>query len=378
VRPSRQTAFVLLIVVSLSAGAIDCSAGRSADQGPSPREVQAVIRKGVAFLKTRQGNDGSFAPRLAGPGVSAVVAAALLRNGYSPEDPLVARTLAYLESRVQKDGGIYDKFLANYTTSVAIMAFTEANQNGKYGNLIKRATQFLKGLQYDDSKVQASDPRYGGVGYDGRQRPDLSNTQYFLDALQAAGIPKDDPAVKRALYFVGRCQNLSGETNDLPFAKKASADDQGGLVYSPLEADKGRDRTPQGGLRSAGAMTYAGLKSFLYAGVGKDDARVQGALRWIRAHYTLDQNPGMEQAGLYYYYHTFAKAMSALGEDQFEDANHVKHDWRRELFEALKKRQRSDGSWINAQDKAFGESSPELATAFALLTLSYCGHPQGR
>ena len=53
-----------------------------------------------------------------------------------------------------------------------------------------------------------------------------------------------------------------------------------------------------GGLRSLGAMTYGGLKSFLYAGVKKDDPRVQGAVKWIRAHYTLEENPGLKQAGL--------------------------------------------------------------------------------
>ena len=61
-------------------------------------------------------------------------------------------------------------------------------------------------------------------------------------------------------------------------------------------------------------MTYAGLKSFLYAGVSKDDPRVKGAVDWIRRHYTLEENPGMGKAGLYYYYHTFAKAMDALGQ----------------------------------------------------------------
>jgi squalene-hopene/tetraprenyl-beta-curcumene cyclase len=119
-------------------------------------------------------------------------------------------------------------------------------------------------------------------------------------------------------------------------------------------------------------MTYAGLKSFLHAGVSKDDPRVQSAVKWIRAHYTLEENLGMGQAGLYYYYHTFGKAMTALGEDEFVDARGQKHDWRRELFEALKKRQRPDGSWSNAQDKQFGETNPDLATAFAVLTLSYC------
>jgi squalene-hopene/tetraprenyl-beta-curcumene cyclase len=118
-------------------------------------------------------------------------------------------------------------------------------------------------------------------------------------------------------------------------------------------------------------MTYSGLKSFLYAGVSKDDPRVKAAVDWVRRHYTLDENPGMGQAGLYYYYHTFAKALQALGQDRLEDADGVKHDWRAELFEALRKRQRPDGRFINPADKSFGEADPNLATAFALLALSY-------
>src|SRR5262249_10631153 len=154
------------------------------------------------------------------------------------------------------------------------------------------------------------------------------------------------------------CQNLPGETNDQPFAKKTTEGDKGGFTYTPIDPEDSHHKTPQGGLRSLGAMTYAGLKSFLYAGVSKDDPRVQGALSYIRKHYTLDQNPGMGTAGLYYYYHTFGKAMTALGDDQFTDAKDKKHDWRKDLFEALKKRQREDGSWINRGDRTFGEGDP--------------------
>ena len=340
------------------------------DVGPDPKEVQAVLDRAVAYLRKRQGQDGSFAPKLAGPGVTALVVAGMLRNGYPADDPTVAKALAYIESKVQKDGGIYDKFLANYVTSVAVMALAEANKGGKYDTIIKNATQFLKRLQYGDN-VDPKDPKYGGSSYDGKGRPDLSNTQYFLEAMQAAGVPKDDPAVQRALKFINRCQNQPGDFQDQPFAKKASADDKGGLTYTPLDPDDSPHKSADGGLRSLGAMTYAGLKSFLYAGVSRDDLRVQGALRWIREHYTLEENPGQGQAGLFYYYHTFAKAMTALGEDRFEDAKKVKHDWRKELFEALKKRQRADGSWAVEGDKTFGESSPDLATAFAVLTLSY-------
>ncbi|HTU23111.1 MAG TPA: prenyltransferase/squalene oxidase repeat-containing protein [Gemmataceae bacterium] len=345
---------------------------QAADLGPAPKEVQEVVAKAAAYLKNSQGEDGSFSPRVAGPGVSAIVAVCLLRNGYGPDDPVVAKSLSYLETRVKKDGGVYDKFLANYTTSVAIMAFAEANTKGKYDAILKKATAFLRSMQYDDSKVESGDAKYGGAGYDGKSPPDLSNTQYFLGALEAAGVGKDDPAVKRALIFVSRCQNLPNpEHNDRPFAKKTTEDDKGGLVYNPLAEDSKRDKTPQGGLRSAGAMTYGGLKSFLYAGVSKDDPRVKAAVSWIRRHYTLDENPGMRQAGLFYYYHTFGKAMQALGGDRFEDAKKTKHDWRKELFEAVKKRQRADGSFINAGDRAFGEADPNLATAFALLAISY-------
>jgi squalene-hopene/tetraprenyl-beta-curcumene cyclase len=336
--------------------------------GPDRQEVKALVEKSVEYLAAHQGDDGSFSPRVAGPGVTALVVAALLRNGYTADNAVVKKGLAYLEKSVKKDGGIYDRGLANYTTSVALLAFREANTSGKYDGILKNATAFLRKLQHGG---ETGDVKYGGVGYDQRQRPDLSNTQYFIDAMIAAGVPKDDPALQKALKFVSRCQNLPGETNDQPFARKTSDDDRGGLTYVPLDTDDNPHRTPDGGLRSLGAMTYGGLKSFLYAGVSKDDPRVKGALGWIRRHYTLDENPGMKQAGLYYYYHTFAKAMAVLGEDQLTDSKDVKHDWRSDLFAALKKRQADDGSFLNKGDRMFGEADPNLATAFALLALGY-------
>ncbi len=341
-----------------------------ADLGPDPKEVQEVLSKAINYLKSQQTAEGGFAPKIAGPGVSALVAAGLVRNGVRPKEPLVVRTLAFLEKNVQPDGGIYDKFLANYTTSVAVMAFQET-KDARYKKVLQNAVKFLKGLQFDERTTDEKDKKFGGFGYDGKKPPDLSNSAFAVEALLASGLSKDDPAIKNALKFLNRCQNLKGEFNDQPFAQKTSKDDEGGFVYQPDPDDK-RHVTPAGGLRSLGGMTYSGLKSFLYAGVSKDDPRVKAAISWVRRHYTLEENPGMKQAGLYYYYHTFAKAMAAWGEDRFTDAAGKKHDWRRELFDALKKRQQPDGSWRNAGDKTFGEATPELATAFALLSLSYC------
>ena len=340
--------------------------------GPHPAEWKKSVDKAYGYLKGRQGEDGSFAPKLGGPGITAMAVAGLIKCGYSMDDPVVAKGLKFLESNVQKDGGVYNKMLANYTTSLGVMAFKEANGSGKYDAVIANATKFLRSLQYGDG-LDVKDATFGGAGYDGKTRPDTSNTQFFMEALIAGGASQTDPAVKKALAFLSRAQNQPGEFNDQAFAGKVTDDDKGGFVYNHVDADadKNPKRTPQGGLRSEGGMTYAGLKSFLYAGVGKDDARVKATIGWVKRHYTLTENPGMGQAGLYYYYHTFSKAMAALGEDQFEDAKGVKHDWKKELFETLKSKQSADGSWSNP-NKQFLEDNPDLATCFAVLALGYC------
>jgi squalene-hopene/tetraprenyl-beta-curcumene cyclase len=355
--------------ILLVAAAVGVATPAFAQTGPDPKEVQAVVDKAYDFLKGRQKSDGSFEPARGGPGTTALIAAALIRHGKAVDDPVIAKALGLLEKNVQKDGGIYNRFLANYTTAIALVTFKEANRGGKYDAVIANATKFLKSLQQGGPE---EDLPFGGFGYDGKSRPDTSNSHFAVEALLAAGVPKDDPAIKKALIFLSRCQNLPGEANKFDFAKKATEEHKGGFVYNPSDAnnEKSDKRTPEGGLRSEGGMTYAGLKSFLYAGVGKEDPRVKAALDWIRRHYTLEENPGQKDAGLYYYYHVFAKAMDALGEDTFEDAAGKKHDWRKELFDTLKKKQKEDGSWANSNGQ-FLENTPELATAFAILSLSY-------
>jgi squalene-hopene/tetraprenyl-beta-curcumene cyclase len=121
-------------------------------------------------------------------------------------------------------------------------------------------------------------------------------------------------------------------------------------------------------------MTYAGVKSLIYCGATKDDKRVKAALAWLRKNYTVERNPGMPKPrahwGLYYYYHTMAKCLDALGEDKFVDASNVEHDWRKDITAALAKRQRSDGSWVN-ESGHWMENNPVLVTGYALMTLAH-------
>jgi squalene-hopene/tetraprenyl-beta-curcumene cyclase len=356
----------VVLALSLARAAV------AADQFDAKAYQQAVDRA-IRFLETKgQAADGSYAGQT-GVGVTAIVATAIMRHGRSADDPLVAKSLEYLQKFVQPDGGIYvpGTFYQNYETCLGILCFTEANRDGRYAKLIQNADQFVKSIQWggDGQKTEKDSLEYGGAGYGKSKRPDLSNTQFFIEALRAAGNGPNDEAVQRAIIFVSRCQNLETENNASPFAAK---NPDGGFYYTPAAGGTSMaGKTAEGGLRSYGSMTYAGLKSMIHAGVGPEDPRVKAALKWIGQNYGVDTNPGMGDAGLYYYYHTFAKALGASGLTAVADANGVKHDWRADLLAELVRRQRPDGSWINDNNK-WMESDPTLVTGYALLSLAYC------
>ena len=345
---------------------------------PTAEQWNGVVDKAINYLKASQADDGSWS-RDKSPGVTGVVLTGVLSTGkISPEDPLAEKSLRYIESLVNPDahhiaGKDAHVQLQNYVTSINVMALQAANRDDRYKKVIGDAAEFLKRLQWDEGEGKGADNDfYGGAGYDSKSRPDLSNTQFFLDALKAAGVPKDDPAYKKALVFVSRCQNLKGEHNDQPWAGKVN---DGSFVYSAAGGGQTKsDTLPGGGLLGYGSMTYAGIKSMIYCGVSKDDPRIQKAYEWIQKHYTVYENPGMPKAhaqwGLYYYYHTMAKCLSLLGIDEVIDANGVKHDWRADITAALAKRQRADGSWIN--ENHWLEADPNLVTGYALMALSYC------
>ena len=355
-------------------------AGDAKKAGPDAKTWDQTVDNAVKYLKSTQQDSGGWSTDTT-PGVTGVVLTGMLRTGrVTPQDAVAARALKYIESLVDpKHKHIAGKGakvqLQNYVTSINVMALVQANQADKYRAIIGDAVEFLKKLQWDEGEGKdAKDPFFGGAGYDSKSRPDLSNTQTFLDALKAAGVSPDDPALKKAMVFVSRCQNLKGETNDQPWAKIIN---DGSFIYTPAHGGVTKvidEPGPGGALPGYGSMTYAGIKSLIYCGVGKDDPRIKKANEWIRENYSVDKNPGMPGVrsdwGMYYYYHTMAKTLDALGVDTVEDAAGKKHDWRKDITEALAKRQRSDGSWLG--DSHWMEGDPNLVTGYALMALSYC------
>lgn len=337
-------------------------------------KVDLAVNRGIEFLRNRgQADDGAFSPETGSAVTALCVRAILEHRPVAVNDPVVAKALKFIESQIQGDGGIYapGSRYRNYETSVSVGALLKANQDGRYDSVLKRAEAFLKGIQWDEGEgIESSDTAYGGAGYGKHERPDLSNTSFLIDALKELGNDSDDEAIQKALKFVVRTQNLAGEGND---TKHADAIGDGGFYYTPAAGGQSQaGENGAGGLRSYGSMTYAGLKSMIYAGLSEDDPRVTAAMNFIRKHYSLEDNPGMGKAGLYYYYHTFAKALDAANVEILDDAEGTPHPWRDELATQILAMQQSDGSWVNAENDRWMEGDRQLVTAYALLALAFC------
>ena len=354
------------------------STGNLGAQESTDKVTQAAIdeaaTRGIEFLRQRgQGENGAFSPETGAAVTGLCVRAILEHRPQAISDPVVQRAIQFLESKIQSDGGIYTQGSKhrNYETSVAVGALIKANRDGRYDSILQRAELFLKGLQWDEEEgAEPKDPAYGGAGYGSHERPDLSNTSFLIDALRDLGNDSEDEAIQKALLFVKRTQNLEGHGNDTPHAKSVG---DGGFYYTPAAGGQSQaGETDGGGLRSYGSMTYAGLKSMIYAGLSADDPRVVAAMSFIRKHYSLTENPGMGHAGQFYYYHTFAKSLKVAEIDILDDDSGKPHDWRRELSTQLIAMQQADGSWVNQENDRWMEGDRQLVTAYALLSLANC------
>jgi squalene-hopene/tetraprenyl-beta-curcumene cyclase len=288
-----------------------------------------------------------------------MAATALLRQpGTTPvaQMPVVGKTLDALAKLAKPDGGIYENQIPHYITAVSMMAFA-AGGRAQDKPLIEKGRRYLAEHLLDEGEgVSKSDKFYGGMGYGGTSdggRADIISLEYGLRAMKDGGLDANDPAWQKALAFLQRTQNNS-ETND----QKWAAND-GGFIYYP-----GYSQASATG--SYGSATYAGLMSYSWANLRKTDDRVQAVLKWIRNNYTVDENPGIGQKTLYYYYMVFAKALQAINEPVIVDAKGQRHNWRDDLARKLISLQHREGYWVNT-DTAEMQDNKVLVTAFTMM-----------
>lgn len=344
-------------------------------------EVQNAIGKGLNYLASQQKPSGWWSQE-EHPALTALVLTAFQGDPSGFYKKKYSKTIndgyAYLMKFIKPNGGIYGNSLANYNTAVSVTALFVANRP-EYESAIRKARNFLVSLQDDQGSKGAGDsPFDGGIGYgDTYEHSDLSNTMYAMEALYYTRYLKTDANKdsgvkdlnwKAAIRFISRTQNLPGY-NDQAWASD-DPENRGGFVYFPGDSKAGEMKLPNGkvALRSYGSMSYAGLLSYIYAQLDREDPRVKAVYDWLTRHYTLEENPGMGKDGLYYYYHTMAKGLSAYGTDSLvlKEGKVVK--WREELAKRLLTLQNNEGSWANESGR-WWEKDPVLVTSYAIITL---------
>jgi squalene-hopene/tetraprenyl-beta-curcumene cyclase len=288
------------------------------------------------------------------------------------------RSHAYLLSCAQPDGGIHRSNLVTYNTAISVMALVAANRPDDE-TVIRKARRFLVGLQTDFGEKGKADTVFdGGIGYGSHyEHSDMGNTSASIEALYQSRrlLEGKNLAEARdlnwdaAITFLQNCQNLPGYN-----AQAWASDDprdKGGFIYYPGHSMAGAETNSTTGrvaLRSYGSISYAGLLSYIYANLKRDDPRVLAVFGWLQKNYTLDENPSMGPQGLFYYFHTMAKALTAYGLNEIELQGGQRVKWRHDLALKLLNLQRADGSWYNDNGR-WWERDPALVTAYAALAL---------
>lgn len=354
-------------------------------RGPAPRdvsfanEVERAIDRGLAFLLSSQ-NEAGWWSTADHPAVTALALSAFQghpRGRYKTNRPVaLQKGFQYLVDSAKPDGRICRTSLANYNTALSVMALALAGDEA-YLPVIRRARKVLSGSQVDLGESGAVDsPFDGGVGYNDKyEHSDLNNTLVALEALyysrvaDAEGV--SDLNWQAAIHFIQSCQNLPGH-NSQSWVSDA-AEDRGGFVYLPGESKAGgvtNAATGRVALRSYGSISYAGLLSYIYADLDRDDPRITAALDWLQANYTLEENPAMGLQGYYYYLHLMAKTLATLQLERLEAGDGQSVDWRRALAMRLINLQQADGSWVNSNGR-WWENDPVLVTAYCVMSLEF-------
>jgi squalene-hopene/tetraprenyl-beta-curcumene cyclase len=299
---------------------------------------------------------------------------------YSKSEPeWMGKGYGFVLGCARPDGGIHRTNLVTYNTSICMMALLAANKP-EYEPVLLKARQYLVGLQGDfGEKGKIDSPFDGGIGYGSHyQHSDMANTVQALEALHYTkylardrGLTQDkDLNWAAAIHFLQSCQQIRSY-NSADWVSEDSAN-KGGFVYYPGSSEAGNTTNSETGrvsIRSYGSISYAGLLSYMYADLRPDDPRVLAVFDWLRKNYTVDENPALGPQGLYYYYHTMAKALTVYNVNDLPLSDGKKVAWRRELSQKLLNLEQKDGSWVNEKSGRWWEKDPVLVTAYAVLTL---------
>ncbi len=336
------------------------------------QKTTEALKSGAEFLLLNQNADGSFGKNPS-PAVAALCAIALADAPIDEKkrQDAIDKAMDYVLKFVKDDGSVRgepgrhfiffsDAGYPTYTTAVALLAM-HTFKKPEYVPMMRAAREYLKTVQVEDG----DNKHFGGYTYGKGGKADMSNTAWAAEALHYTEYldkepyrKKDEKTKKSNKELWNAMDEFLKESQNLTEDGKTNEKLDGGFGYRPET------------LVSSGSMTYAGLKSMIYAKVEKNDPRVKSVLSFVKKNYTVDENPGQERKGYFYYLQTMGKALDALGIDEITLANGEKRNWRKDLAQQLLDMQTSTGAWVNV-DGRYQESDQLLVTAYSMITLKF-------
>ena len=326
----------------------------------------------MTFLRPRQASDGSWSRRSQGAGDHGAG-----RHGPAPLEAGHARRagghegLAYLEQFIGPKGGLSEAAHSNYSTSIALMAFQEANKDGKYDRTIKAGQDFLKTMQWDEGEGKSRDER---LLRRRRLRRQQQPARPLEHRVHDGGPPRHRPARRRPGLEEGAGLRLA-VPEPQERVQRPALGRQGQRRRLHLHRRQRRlERGRQDRRRRPPLVRQHDLRRPQEHDLRRphpDDPRVKAAYDYITKHYTLDENPGLGQRGLYYYYQTFAKALAAARQADVRRRRRARPTTGGPSWSPPWPSGRTpNGSWVNPADR-FMEGDPNLVTSYGLLALAY-------
>lgn len=313
------------------------SAQNSAMKNEITPELDDAVNRGLAYLVTEQGPDGSFGTGRYGKNiaVTALACLALMADGNVPgrgpygenvrkglEFVLASSSETGLLAADSTNGPMYGHgFAALFLGEVYGMTQGggETTLSTRVHEALVKACRLIERSQNNEGGW-----RYNPVPYDA----DVSVTICQIMALRSArnaGIEVPKETIDKAVEYVRQCQNPDG-----------------GFRY----------QLPQG--FSAWPRSAAGVASLYYAGIYQDDAIERGQAYLIAQALPGATNP----PGAHYFYgHYYSvQTMYLAGGDYWTR-------WWPAIRSELMERQQKDGSWADAS------VGPAYGTAMALIIL---------
>ena len=265
---------------------------------PKPTEVREAIERGARFLYKNQNPAGWWSSSEL-PALTALALVALEMSEVAKLDAKYGserrRALDFIAGSAKPDGSIHRGQLVNYNTACSLMALSLADEP-RFRPLILKARAYIADSQIDlGEKDKMDDYHDGGVGYNSKyDHSDMNNTLMAIEAMRMSELAlrrpdKPDQPLESDLdwkaleHFLASCQNLPERSNNPSLS--SSAEDRGGFIYHPGESKAGEvvdEQTRRLALRSYGSISYAGMMSFAYARIGRDDERVKAVIRLAR------------------------------------------------------------------------------------------------